>query len=482
MSAYRDFLKLLAFSDEEIPQLLPQWENACRLLELSEEELDYAANSWLPRYWDLSLLGVRKCIGAYFRELIQLTRLGELKKAGAKILYYNMPSHPACIYANRLAGGDRLHISYPDYIIATVFNAFLHKDTAETKPGMPCASQLCHQCGMNRVKAQERFRNIIAEPTVLWNWGLYCNEGHKIEELLQDTGESGWDYVLTTMPQDAGSALPEAEDEKRVGYLARQLRESQKQVSAYTGIPVGEKELAEATEKYLEYMLKVEALTDLVSRADPQPMSGNELALFWVPAQIALDTGFEYITEAVDTVIGEIKERTEKAEGPLPKGSPRLACHFVPFSVPWINRAFMDNGVNLSVNTFFAQPSRQAEYFQRGDVYRSVARQWLSNPSVVNMQNEAELVCAILERYPQDGVLYGFFDFGCWIGSLKKTMIKIVQERTGIPTYYFESEFWDDGRYSLEDRLDRIKNIAYKVKINHMISGVNNAKKKTAQR
>lgn len=84
MSAYRDFLKLLAFSDEEIPQLLPQWENACRLLELSEEELDYAANSWLPRYWDLSLLGVRKCIGAYFRELIRLT---EISMQGNSILY-----------------------------------------------------------------------------------------------------------------------------------------------------------------------------------------------------------------------------------------------------------------------------------------------------------------------------------------------------------------------------------------------------------
>ena len=97
------------------------------------------------------------------------------------------------------------------------------------------------------------------------------------------------------------------------------------------------------------------------------------------------------------------------------------------------------------------------------------------------MHNEAELVCEILEKYPQDGVLYGFFDFGCWIGSLKKTMIKIVEAKMGIPHYYFESEFWNDERYSLEDRIDRIKSIAYRVKVNSMINGWNNGKEEANQ-
>lgn len=55
-------------------------------------------------------------------------------------------------------------------------------------------------------------------------------------------------------------------------------------------------------------------------------------------------------------------------------------------------------------------------------------------------------------------------------------MIKIVEERTGIPHYYLEGEFWNDERYSLDNRITRIQNIAYTVKINHMMNGVTNAK------
>jgi len=229
--------------------------------------------------------------------------------------------------------------------------------------------------------------------------------------------------------------------------------------------------MIEAMERYLSYLQKVEQLTDLVTSADPQPITGNELTIFCVPVQIAFDTGLGYLNEAIDCMMEDVRERMRKGAGALPKHAPRLACHFVPFSVPWINQAFLDNGVNLSINTFFALASRQRLYFDRTDIYRSIAQQWLSNPSAVNMRNEVELVREILEKYPQDGVLYGFFDFGCWIGSLEKTMIKIVEEKTGIPHYYFEGEFWNDERYGKADRMTRIQNIAYRVKINHMIRG-----------
>ncbi len=473
MTTHERFLKLLDFSETERRELLPLWENACALFRITEAELQYAMQEWIPQYWDLSLRGVRRCIGVYIRELIEISRLPEYRARGDRLLYYNMPCHPACIYANKLAGNGRLHASYPDYFIATVFNAFLHKSMAPASQNGVCASPVCHQCGMNRVKADTCFRNLIAEPTVLWNWGLYCNEGHKIEELVQNMGARNWKYVLTVIPQDAGSGVAEADDESRVNYLARELRESLKSISAYTGIEVREEHLLAATKEYLTYQLKVEQLMDLMSRAPVQPVTGNDLTIFQAPSQIAFDSGYRFLDEAIDIMLEEVRERVDRKEGTLPENAPRLACHFVPFSVPWINKAFLDCGINLSVNTFFALASRQRDCFDEGDVYRSIARQWLSNPSVVNMQNETDLVCEILEKYPQDGVLYGFFNFSCWIGSLEKTMIQIVERRTGIPHYYFESEFWNDEQYSLEDRLTRIRGIAYNVKIHRMVSGWN---------
>ncbi len=471
MTIHESFLELLDFSETERRELLPLWENACALFRITEAELRYAAQEWLPQYWDLSLHGVRRCIGVYIRELIEISRLPEYRARGDKLLYYNMPCHPACIYANKLAGNGLLHASYPDYFIATVFNAFLHKSVTPAGQSGVCASPVCHQCGMNRVKVSTCFRDLIAEPTVLWNWGLYCNEGHKIEEFVDNMGARNWKYVLTVIPQDAPSGIAEADDESRVQYLAQELRESLKSLSACTGFQVREEHLRAAAEEYLAYQLKVEELMDLMSHAPVQPVTGNDLTIFQAPSQIAFDSGFRFLNEAIDLMLEEVRARILRGEGPLPEDAPRLACHFVPFSVPWINKAFLDCGINLSINTFFALASRQLACSDPDDVYLTIARQWLSNPSVVNMRNEAELVCEILEKYPQDGVLYGFFDFRCWIGSLEKTMIQIVEKRTGIPHYYFESEFWDDELYSLEDRLTRIRSIAYSLKIHHMVSG-----------
>ena len=478
MDEYLEFLRMLDFSEEEISALLPQWRRACALLHLNEADLHFSREEWIPRYWDLELHGVRKCIAAYIKELIEVTRLSEYKARGDKLLYYNMPCHPPCIYAHRHSGGDRLHVCYPDYVIATVFNAFFHKTSVDNTKNSTHASPLCNHCEMNQFKVNKAFRDVIPEPDVLWNWGLYCNESHKIEELADDLQNRDWFCVLTTMPLDSTTGIAESEDERRVSYLVAELQDAQRSISERTGFPVSEDDMIAATEEYLSYQLKVEQLADLISQTERQPVGGNELAIFQVPTQIAFGTGLKWLNEAIDEMLKEITERVRNEEGPLAKNAPRLACHFVPFSVPWINRAFMDHGVHLSVNTFFALASEQQRCFDRNDIYRSAARQWFCNPSAVNMLNEADLVCDILRKYPQDGVLYGFFDFSCWLGSLKKTLIKIVEGRTGIPHFYFESEFWNDEQYSLEDRMARIKSIAYRVKINHLLGGWKNGTKK----
>ena len=477
MSIYRDFLELLDFSGEEIDRVLPDWEQACKLLGLTEENVSFSTNEWLPRHWDLSLHGVRMCIGAYVRELIELSKLSEYKARGDKILYCSMPSHPACVYANKISGGDGLHIFFPDYLLATVLKAFFHKHTVLSSGDAPCMNPFCGHCGMKSLHADARYKGLIVEPTVVWNWGLYCNEGPKTDEMMDCINGSHWNYVLSTIPKDYDSRIPEAEDGFQVNYLKKQLEEGQRLVSEYTGIPVTEEHVIEAEEQYLSYMDKVEELTDLVCLSDPQPISGNELTIFYAPMSISFNTGFRYLEEAAVLLIAEVKNRVAQGRGPLPKGAPRLACQFTPFSVPWICTAFLEAGINLSINTFLSPSSMQRKYYDRTDIYKSVAQQWFTIPSAVHMQEEARLVENILSKYTVDGVLYGFFSFDRWIGALEKTLIQIIEKHTAIPYYYLESEFWGDAQCCQADSLTRIQNIAYTVKINHMMNGAGHAKR-----
>ncbi len=257
MTIYEKFLRMLDFSDEGMGSVLPRWENTCKLLGLSEEDVRYAAEDWIPVYWDMSLHGVRKCIGAYIRELIEMSRLPEYKAQGAKILYCNMPSHPASVYANKYAAGEGLHISYPDFLIASVLSAFFHKSTFLAGGDASCMNPQYNHCGMNRLRAAARIKNIIVSPTVVWNWGLYCNEGPKTEELIECIGNGDWQYILTFLPHDVLFGTCEARDEKRVHYLARQLKESQKMISEITGYPVTDDDLRRASAGVLRYTNKL---------------------------------------------------------------------------------------------------------------------------------------------------------------------------------------------------------------------------------
>ena len=69
-----------------------------------------------------------------------------------------------------------------------------------------------------------------------------------------------------------------------------------------------------------------------------------------------------------------------------------------------------------------------------------------------------------------DGALYGFFAFDRWIGALEKTMIREAEERTGIPHFYLEGDFWNGARFSM-DRMSTIRSICSCLKISGISAG-----------
>lgn len=460
----RKFLELLGWAGEEREAFLPDWQRAAQFLGLSDDDLEYAISQWIPTYWDLSLKGLQKFIAACIREVAETAKMGIYKQNGDKILYSNMPASPVCVYANRLAGNGSLHISHPDFLMSTILGAFFNKD-CEAVSGNSCMNPACHHCGMNCLRADASKDGLIAPPTVTWNWGLHCNEAPKTEELIRCLKGPEWHDVFITIPHDAPLGDVEADDLERVEYLAEEISIGQQQVTAYTGVEVREEHIRAAMDAYLGYMARVELLTDLVVSADPQPITGNELTLFGICTEVSFDTGFDYLNEALDIAIAEVRERIKSGTGVLPKGAPKLACHFNPVNVPWVDKAFRENGVNLSLGRIYPSARALRSYLGESNIYCSIARQCLAMPSAVNMRDEARIVAQVLSQYTVDGALYGFFAFDRWIGALQKTMIQIVEEQTNIPHFYLEGDFWDGRRYQLEDRISRIRGICNCLKI-----------------
>jgi len=459
---YKDFLKLISFSDDEIEALLPDWFFVSKSIGLEEKDIKFAVNEWIPKYWDLSLQGVRLCMGAYIRELIDIIKIPEYQSKGVKTVYGMLPSPPICYRAIKLSGKENVYVGFPNLLISLILGAFFNKAAAFSRNDTYMSSS-CRHCVFNRSRVNTRLDNIIPKPDAVWSCDFLCDEAPKTEELIRCITGQKWNYIISTMPHDGNSDEIEDENEARVHYMAQQIKYGHEQIERFTGIHIEKKDMVNAFTESTKYMRKLDKLTAMVAMSDPQPIGGNELTLFSISVSMSFNTGLVHLNKAIDTIIDEVEDRINKGMGILPKGSPKLGCHFIPFCEPWVDRAFLENGVCLSFSTFFASVKKNNKITTL-DPYKIVSKLWLQNSQVVNMGYEAELVSKILLKYHPDGMLYGFFSFDRWLGTHQKMMLKIVEEKTNIQHFYIESEFWDDERYKLDDRIGRIENIAYLLK------------------
>ena len=89
---YEAFLRVTGFEEDEMSEFLPEWRTASERLGLREEDVRYATEERIPEYFDLTLKGVRKLLCCFTKEVIDLTKAGEYKEKGVKIVYGILPA------------------------------------------------------------------------------------------------------------------------------------------------------------------------------------------------------------------------------------------------------------------------------------------------------------------------------------------------------------------------------------------------------
>ena len=462
---YEQFLRLAGFEEAEIPQYLPEWRKAAEKLGLTEDDVRFAAEEWIPDNFEIEFEGVRKVIGGYLKEAIELTKANEYKKRGMKIVYGILPATFQFYHALKLTAPDKVFISFPDIVLLLVMNALFHKlnpylERAE-KDGITYG---CRHCALNKTRYAARRSGLIPSPDLSWIWGFICDEGPKTDEFIQLYRDPEWKTYITRLPHDQPLGTVEDEDTERIEYLASQMRDGFEFVQKELDINVPDEKIREAVEIWQRYARKLSELNHLMA-SDPQPLGGEVPTLLYNPIAIPFSIGVEHFERALDILIEELKQKVANKEGILPKGAPKLMAYFIPYGNPWIGKMFEQNGVGLTFHEMFLISKKQLTPPSFEDPFMATAEQWLRRSATVNLGYKAKLICEKLETYGADGMIFGFFDFDRWWGSDQRLLSKMVEERTKLPVFYIEGDVWEDRDYSPEALRTRIESIAEIVKM-----------------
>jgi hypothetical protein len=462
---YEDFLRLTGFEEDEIPKYLSEWRKASERLGLTEDDIRFGTEEWIPTYFQVELEGVRKSLGAYIREGIDLTKANEYKKKGIKIVYGIMPAILPYYYALKLTAPDKVYVSFPDIFLVDLINGLFHKlnpylEEAE-KAGV---SYGCRHCALNKARYVARKRGLIPSPDISWIWGFICDEGPKTDEFIQCYHDPEWRTYVSRLPHDQPLGTADDEVVDRVEYLANQMRDGFEFIQSATGIKVTDEKVREVQKIWQRYAAKIAELNHLMA-SDPQPLGGVSARPVGRPLLSPFNTGIEPMEEALDTLIKEARQRVANGEGILPKGAPRVMLAGVPLCNPWITKIFEENGVGATFSELHAPSQKQLRPPTFEDLHMASAEAWLRMSPHVNPSYRAEQICEKLETLKADGMIFGLFDFDRWLGSDHRLLARMVEEKTKLPVFYVEGDFWEDRDYSPEALRTRIESICEIVKM-----------------
>jgi len=463
---HKRLLELAGFEHDEMHEYLPQWLEASVQLGLHEDDVAFAVEEWIPAHFDVTLRGVRKMIGAYMRETIDLTKANAYKQNGVKIVYGLVPAHSTFWLALKLTAPDKVFVSFPDMFLVSILNPFFHKlnpylEGAE-KEGIPYG---CRHCALNKTRYWARKLDVIPSPDISWIFGFICDESTKTDEFIQDFCDPGWKTFVTRIPHDQPLGTEEDEIDERVEYLAQQLKVGFEAVQKAIGIHVPDEKVKEAADiLWTRYAPKVAELYRLMA-SDPQPLSGEDAYFMAQAYTFPFNTGIEHMESALDILIDEVKERVANHQGILPKGAPKLSVYFTPFGNPWILKMFEENGVGVPFCDLMMPSKKMLQPSRFDDPYMAAAESWLKYPLSVNAGYKCKIICEKIETYGADGMLFGFFDFDRWLGSDQRLISKMIEERLDLPVFYIEGDIFEDRDYSPEALRTRIETIASIVKM-----------------
>ena len=453
---YTELFKLCGFELEEIEKEKPRIEKAFQKAEIGREDIE-RAESRVRQYFDTTSLGVRKSLGIWMKQLIDLVLARE---EGKKIVYPAYPTVPMVAVALNLAS-EEVYCQAPEIVLDFVMGQIFGKlnpilEAAETH-GMPPGLAMC---ALNQARLGGFVKGILPIPDLLLGTGFFCDQTPKTDDFLHEIYgvpavtidgcmDSSWDEFPEISP-------------RRIKSLASEIRRAIEETQQVLGIKITDEVLDKSLGDFTRLWTALFGLWEFL-KVDPMPISLVDLAPVWwfstAPERRSITEGFK----AIAALTKEVKKRVDKGVGVVEKGAPRVLtlCHQA--TDPSVMRMIEDTGLVIPTTALMGITNAQAMSYIETKYptwEEKVANMLLTHGLYHSSAGLIHRYRELCKTWQLDGVL-NLYQFSCRAYCVTPLLIKkSIEEDPGIPVLSLEGDMWDTRDYSAEALRTRVETFA----------------------
>jgi benzoyl-CoA reductase/2-hydroxyglutaryl-CoA dehydratase subunit BcrC/BadD/HgdB len=456
---YDELFKLCGFEDEEIEEERPRIEKTLAILGLSPEDIENA-EKWVQQYHDVSLKGVRKLLGAWLKELIDVVLSRE---DGKKIVYYGFPAilGPGLMIS---ASAKDIIVTAPDMVLdhtmGHIFNKLNPILEAGEANGLPPGHAMC---SLWQAKIGGVAKGIVPIPDMALASSYFCDMGSKADDLVAAQHGIPVVYIDGVMDSKWGEYpdyLPE-----RVHYLGAQIDQALLKAEEILDIKIA----ADAWEKSQEvgkaFVNNLLRLLELM-RADPVPISVVELELLEALSIASTGRGIKEGIKAMEILIQELEERVKQGIGITEKGAPRVMMYVGHCSDPRVTRLVEEVGLAVPLTMILAWVGGPP--FKATKTYDTPGERIADHELASGLFHGTDCIIKRFVMGAEVMKLDGFiadYIFNCRpTATISHNLKKYIEETTDIPVLSLEMDPFDSRAYSAASLRNKVETFAYMLK------------------
>jgi benzoyl-CoA reductase/2-hydroxyglutaryl-CoA dehydratase subunit BcrC/BadD/HgdB len=458
---YTELLKLCGFEPDEIEKERPRVDRAFEKLEMGPADIEQAEKR-VTQYFDTSLVGVRKSLGIWMKQLIDLVLARE---EGKKVVYPSYPNIPMVGLALNLAS-DEVYCQSPEVVLDVAVGQILGKidpilEAAEAH-GLPPGVGMC---ALNQARVGGIVKGIIPVPDLMIPSGSFCDQTPKVDDMLHEL------YGVPSVCIDGVMDAPWEEypdmNPRRVKYFGAEIRRAIDETEQALGIDITDEMLEMSLGEMVRLYYALVGLWEFMKN-DPVPVSQSNLGpLFWMlssPERRSMAEGFD----AVAKLTLEVKQRVDEGRGVVDRGAPRVLvfCHHV--TDPAVTNMIEGQGLAIALTSFASITQVMASSFM-GVQYTTFEDKAADRLLAFGVYHSAS---SLIHRYKElcqtwqvDGMI-NLYPFSCRPLAIHPLMAKkAIEDELGIPVLALEGDMYDTRNYSPEALRTRVEAFAELLKV-----------------